>query len=452
MRVSHLALTDYRSYRSAVVELPPGVVALQGQNGRGKTNLVEALAYLGTFTSHRGASSLNLVRIAGEGEEQPGGAVVRARVESGGRSHLVELEIARGRANRARLNRAKVPPRQVLGTLRAVVFAPEDLALLKGDPSARRTFLDEIAVKLKPHHHGTLQDFQKVLRQRAAVLKQLQKVGFGSDDSALEVWDNQIAHLSAIVAAHRIAVARAIQPLVDSAYTELTDADRLADLAYVCHLQLEFDPGEFRVEDGRFEGSPDRLVADLEAAFLERIGLRRQAEIARGINLVGAHRDDMTVTLDGLPVKGYASHGEVWTTALTLRLAEAQLLVQDDNQPVLILDDVFAELDEHRRSGLLNRIEKFEQVLVTVAVPADLPPELEASVLQVARDETGSSIITPLSSGEVFSEPPASSVIEDAPEEKEPQDPAMNPLDDTLPEEQSQRDEASGIPVGERDD
>lgn len=451
MRVSHLALTDYRSYRSAVVEIPPGVVALQGQNGRGKTNLVEALAYLGTFTSHRGASSVNLVRIAGEGEEQPGGAVVRARVESGGRSHLVELEIARGRANRARLNRAKVPPRQVLGTLRAVVFAPEDLALLKGDPSARRTFLDEIAVKLKPHHHGTLQDFQKVLRQRAAVLKQLQKPGSG-DESVLEVWDHQVARLSAIVATHRIAVARAIQPLVASAYTELTDADRLADLAYVSHLDMDFDEGAFRVEHGRFQGDPEQLVAALEAAFLERIGLRRQAEIARGINLVGAHRDDMTVTLDGLPVKGYASHGEIWTAALTLRLAEAQLLVQDGNQPVLILDDVFAELDEHRRSGLLNRIEEFEQVLVTVAVPSDVPSELNASILQVTRDETGGSVVTPLMPGEDLTTTAEASVTTTESGSSKPPGRATNALDGALSMERPQSDRGSEGPRGEQDE
>lgn len=398
MRVSHLALTDYRSYTSAVVELGPGVTVLLGKNGRGKTNFVEAIAYLGTFSSHRGAAPGNLVRIASPEEDQPGGAVVRARIESEGRSNLVELEIARGRANRARLNRAKVQPREILGTLRAVVFAPEDLNLLRGDPSGRRTFLDEIAVQLKPHHLGTLQDYQKVSKQRSAVLKQIQKGRVpGSDDtSMLEVWDDQISQLSAVIVAHRLAVVEAMRPHVMKTYAELTDDDRAANLEYISSLDQTFDPGSFRVDDGRFVGDPAPVVEQLRAGFAEKILARRDAEFARGINLVGAHRDDLSTTLDALPVKGFASHGEMWSMALTLRLAEAEVLKQDDDFPILILDDVFAELDTSRRDGLVQHINDAEQVLVTAAVASDVPSELDAHIFEVSRTESGMSQIRDL--------------------------------------------------------
>ena len=198
MYVSHLALNDFRSYREQVVELAPGIVVFQGQNGRGKTNLVEAIAYLSTFSSHRVSSSSNLVRVDRDGEKQPGGAVVRVRVQEENRSVLLELEIARGRANRARLNRANVAPREILGKLRTVVFAPEDLELLRGDPAVRRRFLDEIITKLRPHFLGVRQDFERVLRQRGAVLKQFGRSGYPlspEDEGVLKVWDRQLAGL-----------------------------------------------------------------------------------------------------------------------------------------------------------------------------------------------------------------------------------------------------------------
>ncbi|MFZ1381534.1 MAG: DNA replication/repair protein RecF [Scrofimicrobium sp.] len=400
MRVSHLALTDYRSYKSAVVELSPGTTVLQGRNGRGKTNFVEAIAYLGTFSSHRGGSSANLVRISPDGEEQPGGAVIRAKIESEGHSDLVELEIARGRANRARLNRAKVSPREVLGVLRSVIFAPEDLNLLRGDPAGRRTFLDEIAVKLKPHHLGTLQDFQKVSRQRAAALKQLQKARFSApeDVAVLDVWDEQISQLSAVIVAHRIAVVAAMRPHVMQAYADLTDEDRVAELDYVSRLNrdvlsVDLDPADFRVEEGQFVGDSNPLVSRLNTAYRQETAERRDLEILRGVNLVGAHRDDLGATLDSLPVKGFASHGEMWSMALTLRLAEAEVLKRDQSYPVLILDDVFAELDRNRRSGLIECIGRAEQAIITVAVPEDVPAELHARAFEVLRSEDGSTHI-----------------------------------------------------------
>ena len=400
MYVSHLALNDFRSYREQVVELAPGIVVFQGQNGRGKTNLVEAIAYLSTFSSHRVSSSSNLVRVDRDGEKQPGGAVVRVRVQEENRSVLLELEIARGRANRARLNRANVAPREILGKLRTVVFAPEDLELLRGDPAVRRRFLDEIITKLRPHFLGVRQDFERVLRQRGAVLKQFGRSGYPlspEDEGVLEVWDRQLAGLSAQIVVNRLAVVQALQPLVANSYRQITDGDRLADVQYRTHLRTEqaadspLTYGSLKVVEGRIEGNADEQVAELTLRYWERLAEIRSDELRRGINLEGAHRDDLAITLDGLPVRGFGSHGEIWSSALMLRLAELELLRLDGDYPVLILDDVFAELDVSRRQGLLSQMKQVEQVLVTVAVEADVPQELHAQRISISRSGDGTS-------------------------------------------------------------
>ena len=400
MYVSHLALNDFRSYREQVVELAPGIVVFQGQNGRGKTNLVEAIAYLSTFSSHRVSSSSNLVRVDRDGEKQPGGAVVRVRVQEENRSVLLELEIARGRANRARLNRANVAPREILGKLRTVVFAPEDLELLRGDPAVRRRFLDEIITKLRPHFLGVRQDFERVLRQRGAVLKQFGRSGYPlspEDEGVLEVWDRQLAGLSAQIVVNRLAVVQALQPLVANSYRQITDGDRLADVQYRTHLRTEqaadspLTYGSLKVVEGRIEGNADEQVAELTLRYWERLAEIRSDELRRGINLEGAHRDDLAITLEGLPVRGFASHGEIWSSALMLRLAELELLRLDGDYPVLILDDVFAELDVSRRQGLLSQMKQVEQVLVTVAVEADVPQELHAQRISISRSGDGTS-------------------------------------------------------------
>ncbi|WP_187994584.1 DNA replication/repair protein RecF [Schaalia sp. JY-X159] len=400
MYVSHLALNDFRSYREQVVELAPGIVVFQGQNGRGKTNLVEAIAYLSTFSSHRVSSSSNLVRVDRDGEKQPGGAVVRVRVQEENRSVLLELEIARGRANRARLNRANVAPREILGKLRTVVFAPEDLELLRGDPAVRRRFLDEIITKLRPHFLGVRQDFERVLRQRGAVLKQFGRSGYPlspEDEGVMEVWDRQLAGLSAQIVVNRLAVVQALQPLVANSYRQITDGDRLADVQYRTHLRTEqaadspLTYGSLKVVEGRIEGNADEQVAELTLRYRERLAEIRSDELRRGINLEGAHRDDLAITLDGLPVRGFASHGEIWSSALMLRLAELELLRLDGDYPVLILDDVFAELDVSRRQGLLSQMKQVEQVLVTVAVEADVPQELHAQRISISRSGDGTS-------------------------------------------------------------
>ncbi len=407
MHVSHLALADYRSYRDVVVEFPPGPIVLQGGNGRGKTNLVEALSYLSDFSSHRGGTPTSLVRVGDEGEDPPGGAVVRLRVARGGRSSLLELEIARGRANRGRLNQAQVQPRELLGVLRSVVFAPEDLLLLRGDPSGRRRFIDEVITQLKPHYLGVRQDLDRVLRQRAAVLKDLGRRRSAGDDqlAVLDVWDEQLAALSAEVAEHRAATLAALAPLVQEIYGLITQDDRVAQVEYLeggKETSPENGPERggsatgLRVEDGHIRGDATERLQERKAQYLAEIERRRQEEMRRGINLVGAHRDDMRVSLDGLPVRGYASHGELWSSALALRLAQLQLLTTEGERPVLVLDDVFAELDASRRAGLLQLIEDVDQVFITAAVARDLPEGLAATHFRVYRGQDGLSRVEPM--------------------------------------------------------
>lgn len=264
----------------------------------------------------------------------------------------------------------------------------------------RRRFLDEIITKLRPHFLGVRQDFERVLRQRGAVLKQFGRSGYPlspEDEGVLEVWDRQLAGLSAQIVVNRLAVVQALQPLVANSYRQITDGDRLADVQYRTHLRTEqaadspLTYGSLKVVEGRIEGNADEQVAELTLRYRERLAEIRSDELRRGINLEGAHRDDLAITLDGLPVRGFASHGEIWSSALMLRLAELELLRLDGDYPVLILDDVFAELDVSRRQGLLSQMKQVEQVLVTVAVEADVPQELHAQRISISRSGDGTS-------------------------------------------------------------
>ena len=402
MRVSHLALDDFRSWKHGVVELPAGPTVLVGANGQGKTNLVEALAYLSTFSSHRVGAEGALVRIPiDEAEAAPGGAVIRARVVASGREQVIELEIVRGKANRARINRAQVRPRDILGIVRTVVFAPEDLSLVRGDPSVRRSFLDDLATQLFPIHASTRADFDRVARQRAALMKAAQasiRRGLSPDLSTLEVWDQQFAALSARITATRATIAQSLMEPAARSYDDVADSPR--------RLRLAFDASVDRVigtdpERPAFDASVDRVIGtdperpassdltDVDAQTQRmHAALRvvREKETERGINLVGAHRDDLTLSLGGMPVKGYASHGESWSVALALRLGAFELLGEDGDTPILILDDVFAELDSSRRAGLAALTSKAEQIIVTCAVAEDLPPSLDHHALHVRLD------------------------------------------------------------------
>ena len=373
MYVSQLQVTDFRSWGSAQLDLGPGVTVLVGANGQGKTNLVEALAYLATLGSHRVATDAALVRRGAES------SVVRATVINNGRQLLAELEINPGRANRARINRAPAKrPRDLLGILRTVLFAPEDLALVKGDPGERRRFLDELLVARAPRHAGLRADYDRVLKQRSALLKTAgaaRRGGSTADLRTLDVWDGHLARYGAELLAARLSLVADLTPHVAASYAAVAPESEPADLRYRCSVEAA------HTADG---GPPDERdgVELLEAALLTDLARARPAELERGVCLVGPHRDELELVLGGEVARGFASHGEAWSFALSLRLASFELLRADGEgsgtgDPVLILDDVFAELDRRRRARLAKLAGTAEQVLVTAAVAEDVPDELD---------------------------------------------------------------------------
>ncbi|WP_052847487.1 DNA replication/repair protein RecF [Streptomyces avicenniae] len=368
MHVTHLSLVDFRSYPRAEVELGPGVSSFVGPNGQGKTNLVEAIGYLATLGSHRVASDAPLVRMGAER------AVVRAAVTEGERAQLVELELNPGRANRARLNRStQVRPRDILGVVRTVLFAPEDLHLVKGDPGERRRFLDELVMARTPRLAGVRADYERVLKQRNTLLKSAATArrhgGRGADLTTLDVWDQHLARSGAELLAQRLSLVTALRPLTDKAYEELAPGGGPVAL-------------EYRSSAGETPGVGTR--EELYEVLLAALGEARPQEIERGVTLVGPHRDDLLLRLGDLPARGYASHGESWSFALALRLASFALLKDEGPEPVLVLDDVFAELDGRRRERLAELVGPGEQVLVTAAVPQDVPATLAGARFAVA--------------------------------------------------------------------
>ena len=371
MYVAHLSLTDFRSYPSVELDLSQGVTAFIGPNGEGKTNLVEAIGYVATLGSHRVANDAPMVRFGAER------AIVRASVVRDDRATLVELELTPGRANRARINRSPVPrAREVLGLLRTVLFAPEDLAVVKGDPSERRRFLDDLLVARTPRLAGVRADYDRVLKQRNALLKSAGAALRGrggnapqNEPSTLDVWDTHLATTGADLLAARLELVDTLRPLVARSYTSVARGAADIRLEYVSSL-----------------GPQVALTTDrqrLAELLLEAMTAMRRRELERGISLVGPHRDDLLLGLGPMPAKGYASHGESWSYALALRLASYDLLTSDGGEPVLILDDVFAELDVDRRQRLAELVTGAEQVLVTAAVAQDVPEVLQGARVDV---------------------------------------------------------------------
>jgi DNA replication and repair protein RecF len=377
--VRQLQVTDFRSWQQAELSMAPGPNVLVGSNGQGKTNLVEAIGYLATLGSHRVATDAPLVR---HGAQR---AVVRAAVVNDGRELLIDLEITPGRANRARVNRAPVTrPRDVLGILRTVLFAPEDLALVKGDPSERRRFADELLVARSPRFAGVRADYDRVLKQRGALLKTAgaaRRAGGSGDIRTLDVWDGHLARHGAELLAGRLDLVADLAPHVAAAYAGVAPESVPVQVRYRCSLGDSL-PVEFGVPGGE---RADRET--LEAVLLVELAKMRQHEIDRGVSLVGPHRDDLELMLGEAPAKGYASHGESWSYALALRLGGYELLRGDGVEPVLVLDDVFAELDRRRRAALAKVAAAAEQVLVTAAVPEDVPDELAGVRFDVAGGE-----------------------------------------------------------------
>jgi len=373
VHLTRLALTDFRSYPELSLELGPGVTTFSGLNGEGKTNLAEAVGYLATLGSHRVASDAPLVR---RGAER---AVLRGAVTGAQGDALVEIEINPGRANRVRLNRAPMPrPRDVLGALRTVLFAPEDLALVKGDPGERRRFLDELLVATAPRYAGVRSDYERVLKQRTALLKSAGSKGHlrgqarEAMTATLDAWDGQLARAGAPLLAGRMRLVAALRPHVAAAY-EAVSGDQPGDACGMSYRSSALNNSD------EFED-----VTALETALLKALAGVRSSELDRGVCLVGPHRDEVELSIGGMPARGYASHGESWSLALALRLASFALLREGREDPVLILDDVFAELDSGRRDRLAALVAGAEQVLITAAVPADVPAVLDGARFTVS--------------------------------------------------------------------
>lgn len=373
MIVEQLGLKDFRNYAGADVSLSAGANVFVGRNGQGKTNLVEAVAYLATLGSHRVSNDAPMVR---DGTDA---AIVRARLAHGERSVLLELQLNRQGANKARVNGVNVRTSELPRYAQVVLFAPEDLQIVRGDPSARRRFADQLIVQRTPRMAAVLADYDRVLRQRSALLKSARARGVRGDAlSTLDVWDDKLITLGTEVIEERLALASDLSAPVARAYAAIAGAEHEPRLSWALSV------GGFDPEEGA-AGDADRSVGPLAEQFRAALAARRSAELERGLTLVGPHRDDLVLEVRGLPVKGYASHGESWSVALSLRLASAELLRAESRlgDPVLILDDVFAELDAGRRSRLAELAGGYEQVIVTSAVEEDVPEGLRAHVVRV---------------------------------------------------------------------
>ena len=416
MHVARLSLTDYRNYARAELELGPGATVFVGRNGQGKTNLVEAIGYLSTLGSHRVSGDQALIRAGADA------AIVRALLSHGDRELLVELQLNRQGANKAQLNRSQVKTRDLPRYAHSVLFAPEDLAIVRGEPSVRRRMLDELLVQRTPRLAGVMADYERVLKQRNSLLKSARARGLAADRlPTLDIWDERLVTLGAELIDQRVTLIAELAMPLATAYHSIVDADHGPELRPMLSidggdpegLETPASPAPQPTAGAERPGAGEGLDTlagarysttepatgsttdsawgstaegtDTAVRFAEALRLLRPKELERGITLVGPHRDDVVLLLNGLPAKGYASHGESWSFALALRLASAELLRRDSStgDPVLVLDDVFAELDRMRRERLAAAIGGFEQVLVTAAVLEDVPEPLTARIVHI---------------------------------------------------------------------
>ncbi len=354
MWINHLSLKNFRSYDELELALEPGVTIFLGRNGEGKTNIVESLLYLAFLSSHRTSNDQPLVKLGNQS------AYVRAKTQNAEREILVELEINAEKANRARINQNPVrSQKELFGLVQAVYFSPEDLDLVRGDPSGRRRFIDELLTLRSPRLAGVISDYERALKQRNSLLKSR------SSYSSLASWDQQVADFGGEVIAARLKTLREFEPIFTEVYKEINEK-KAAAITYKCSIE---NPSEDSKENS------DKILAKMAEI--------KNQEIDRGLTLVGPHRDDLLLMLGDHFVKGYASHGESWSISLSLKLATYQLLQNDGLKPILILDDVFSELDEERREHLVSLANSAEQTLITVAVQTDLPPHLMGTTFQV---------------------------------------------------------------------
>lgn len=386
MFIKHLSLANFRNYATAEIELKPGVNLLVGQNGQGKTNLVEAIRYLSTLSSHRVAGYQPLIR------QDQGQAIVRALASYEERDVLVELELNRDSPNKARVNKSPAQKvRDILGYVNSVTFAPEDLDIVKRDPSNRRAFIDELVVQVWPRFAGVYADFERVLKQRNTLLKTARQTGAkGSALSTLDAWDQSLVSYGSEIVAARIDLIERLRPHLFAAYQSIAIANNEPRILVKSSLMGDAVPSGWNSnaddEDDGLEYIETGDRATIEEMYRTKLAAVRPKEMERGITLVGPHRDDLVLMLGSLPAKGYASHGESWSYALALRLASIALLRAEtrSGDPVLILDDVFAELDAGRRQRLAAMVLENEQVLITAAVAEDIPEKLISTVFNVS--------------------------------------------------------------------
>ncbi|WEG08970.1 DNA replication/repair protein RecF [Microbacterium horticulturae] len=373
MIVEQLSLVDFRNYAAADVTLQAGPNVFVGRNGQGKTNLAEAIAYFATLGSHRVSTDAPMVRRGADA------AIVRARLAHGPRRIVLEVQVNKQGSNKARVNGSPIRPAELPRYAQVVLFAPEDLQIVRGDPSTRRRFMDQLLTQRAPRMSSVLGDYDRVVRQRNALLKSAKARGIRGDQlSTLEVWDDKLITLGAQLIDARARLADELAAPLAAAYAAIAGADHDPGLGWALSIDgADPDEDETEVDAAAGGSTQDRFRAALAA--------KRSTELERGLTLVGPHRDDLILRLRGLPVKGYASHGESWSVALGLRLASAELLRAESQlgDPIVILDDVFAELDSDRRARLAALVADYEQVIVTAAVEPDIPDALRAHVVHV---------------------------------------------------------------------
>ena len=393
MFIKHLSLANFRNYKNAEVTLEPGVNLIVGPNGQGKTNLVESIRYLSTLSSHRVAGYIPLIKA-----NEPS-AVIRAMASFDDRDILVEVELNRESANKGRVNKSPVSrARDILGYVNTVTFAPEDLDIVKRDPSNRRAFIDELVIQVWPRFAGVYADYDRVLKQRNTLLKTARNTGAkGSALSTLDAWDASLVSYGSEIVAARIDLVNRLQPFLFGAYQSIAVANNEPKILVKSSLAGAVIPAVYGSSDEdegadglEFISTSDR--EEISRLFEAKLAVVRAKELERGLTLIGPQRDDLVLMLGELPAKGYASHGESWSYALALRLASVEMLRAEtrSGDPVLILDDVFAELDAGRRERLASMVANNEQVLITAAVAEDIPEVLKAKRFDVRAGEVSS--------------------------------------------------------------
>jgi DNA replication and repair protein RecF len=379
MFAKRVKLTNFRNYESADIEFTSGVNLIYGPNGQGKTNLVEALNFFAGLDSHRVAGHTPLIK---QGEST---AIISLDLSHKNRDLLLEYEINTDSSNRARLNKSEVAkPKDILGYLNSVIFAPEDLDIVKRDPSNRRAFLDQLIVQFNPRMHGVYADYDRVLKQRNTLLKSARATGTKGDSlSTLDAWDQALVKNGTEIIAARVSITKKLSPSLVTNYQNIAITNNQPTIFIRSSVveSSKLDQDDLETQDA-LEKTNKEEISEL---FQQKLSLVRPKEIERGITLVGPHRDDLQLNLGSLPAKGYASHGESWSYALSLKLASLEILKSESKlgDPILILDDVFAELDKDRRQKLSDLVQQNEQVLITAAVIEDVPGNLLANKFQV---------------------------------------------------------------------